>query len=68
MEKSLGFSQHYVDGVPTSKKISRFQNTSEEHIEIKTFRGESDDEELHPTRGGGAISLWKRISDLKQHI
>jgi len=33
---------------------NRFQNKSEEHLEIKTFCGDPEDNELHPTEGVGA--------------
>ena len=66
VEKSLGFSQQYIDGVPVAKKNSRLQNLDEEHYEIKSFRGEETDTELNPISGVGALGLWKRIKELQQ--
>ena len=61
LEKSLGFSQHYEDGVPVSKRYSRLKNTDEEHIEISSFNGDPSDNELHPTEGSGAMKLFRHI-------
>ena len=65
VEKSLGFSQKYIDGVPVGNKHSRLRNLEEEHYEIKSFRGEETDTELNPVTGVGALGLWKRIRDLQ---
>jgi len=65
IEKSLGFSQRYVNGVPVANKHSRLRNLEEEHYELKSFRGEDTDTELNPITGVGALGLWKRIKDLQ---
>ena len=43
VEKSLGFSQSYVNGVPVSNKNSRFSNGEREHMEFTPFRGDPGD-------------------------
>lgn len=66
LEKSLGFSQKYVNNVPVSNKNSKFSNLDEEHIELKPFRGDKNDNELDPVCGGGAREVFKRIHELQQ--
>ena len=65
VEKSLGFSQKYVGGVPVANKNSRLRNSEEEHHEITSFRGDQTDTCLDPKTGVGALGLWKRIRDLQ---
>ena len=66
VEKSLGFSQQYVEGVPVANKGSRFRNLDEEHIELKTFTGDKNDNELDPENGEGGRLIFQRIRELQQ--
>ena len=66
LEKSLGFSQSYVHGVPVASPDSKFMNSDEEHFECKTYDGTgSVDNELDPVAGAGATELLRKIRSLQ---
>ena len=65
LEKSLGFSQTYVDGIPVARPHSKFMNSPEEHYEITIYNGDENDNELDPVEGGGSRGLFKRIRELQ---
>ena len=66
LEKSLGTSQRYVDGVPVANANSKFMNDDEEHLELRPYDGkDDDDDELDPVLGDGARRLFNRIRSLQ---
>ena len=66
VEKSLGFSQRYVDGMAVANDNSKFMNDDEEHLEFKPYYGKDDDDnELDPVSGDGAKRLLNRIRSLQ---